>query len=260
MIDSSEDLKDFFDRELHRSRAPSAQSWGRKAILAVDNDDVEQLAMIFKDKSNAANINEQTTTLGYAGYLWTMKIHQYLGDTILHLAVKMRKIKAVYILLLYGADVTIKNVNNIACETLIKEVFGKSASWMLLHAHDELIESINPFKCHLIFPETDECISILNEAERLMRSGRMLSSELPKTFHYHDLKQKRTKVIKPTKPIWRRRCDFAFGADPYLLNTVTGEKKAMTAYEIKYGYWDAVPASDGKIYYINEVSSTICLL
>eukprot|EP01031_Cornospumella_fuschlensis_P033091 gene33091-40030_t len=64
-------------------------------------------------KNKDVNINAQTDTMGYLGYLWTVEVHKYLGDTLLHYALRERKLLCVYMLLYMDADPHIPNAKNV---------------------------------------------------------------------------------------------------------------------------------------------------
>lgn len=61
----------------------------------------------------AADVNLSTTGLGYNGYLWTVDIHYYLGDTALHFSLRQRKILTTSMLLLLGADIYKANAQHV---------------------------------------------------------------------------------------------------------------------------------------------------
>ena len=86
-------------------------TWGKQALQALDSDNIAILAHIYSTmKHLGANINEKVNMDGYGNYVWTIWIHDHLGDTILHLAIKQKRYKSIRFLLLHPeTDLTIKN-------------------------------------------------------------------------------------------------------------------------------------------------------
>jgi hypothetical protein len=55
-------------------------TWGRAVVTAIDKDDAIRVMQIFETMGHlGADINAQTTHMGYGNYTWTPWIHQFLG-------------------------------------------------------------------------------------------------------------------------------------------------------------------------------------
>jgi hypothetical protein len=84
--------------------------WGREIIAAIDRNDATKLCHSFKFKAYLGlNINETVNAHGYGGYVWTPWIHTYLGDTALHIAIKLKKLVAMCAILVLDPDISIRN-------------------------------------------------------------------------------------------------------------------------------------------------------
>lgn len=61
----------------------------------------------------------------YGGYAWTQWMHEYFGDTALHIALKWKRHRAVKALLSLRPDWTIHNEAGITAEELVLRMYGK---------------------------------------------------------------------------------------------------------------------------------------
>lgn len=73
----------------------------------------------------------------YGGYAWTEWIHQYYGDTALHLAIKWKRHRAVKALLSLKADWTIPNEAGHTAATLAFALYGKDMATLKLEQERE---------------------------------------------------------------------------------------------------------------------------
>lgn len=75
----SEYLQSVLEDGLNLSKS-HVSSWGRVTLAAIDSDDPIKLMQTFQQYAHmGADVNAQTTHVGYGGYLWTPWIHQFLG-------------------------------------------------------------------------------------------------------------------------------------------------------------------------------------
>ena len=113
--------------DLKRSRAlPSNELWGKQAIQAIDLDNPVKVAQIFNARASlSATLNERVNARGYIGYVWTPWIRTFQGDTIVHIAVKQRKINALCALLLFDPDLSIVNDEGLSAGDLCLSILEK---------------------------------------------------------------------------------------------------------------------------------------
>lgn len=172
------------DTELRHGKAQYTDEfvWGRKVIQAIDVDDCIALGLVLEPRTNPGmDINTQTTVLGYAGYLWTIAIHRYLGDTALHYAIKSRKLMCIYMLLFMGADVLLANADGTTCSTLLTDIYSTDHCNMLYDAKRYLINTLHPMQLRLL-PVKFGCVNMEREAWKLLHHGRLLYHELPQAL------------------------------------------------------------------------------
>ena len=252
----------FLDNELTRSKS-AYDPWGRKAIRAVDKDDVQLLYYVYQHyQTLGANINEQTTLYGYGGHLWTVWIHKYLGDTILHLAIKQSKMLCIYVLLLSNANTNICNDEGISCEELSLQILDRKLSDLRAEAYEKLFLALEPSNLVKLLPDNALFRNAKHEAWELMMQGRLLYTELPRTGTYKlPMKESSNYIPKREKnipkPFWRRKYEDSDINKPYLQHRETKEVRSLTEYEIKYGRWERVLNQFHQIFYMNEVSFII---
>lgn len=249
----------FYQQEIKRSKFSGRYiTWGKKAIRALDNDNLEELLSVYsKLQSHGADINHQTNIYGYGGYIWTVWLHHHLGDTILHIAIKMKRLISLYFLLLQrDIDATVRNRQEQNCEELCQQVFQRSLQSFRIEAYEKLLPVIHPLKHHLLLPDNPKYRHIQEEAAYLIHEGRCLYSELPKFI----LNEKVIVKEQPTipripvfpKPQWRRRLNESVNY-AYLVNIVTNERRKMTSADMKLGHWEKLVNEFGQTRYFNEV-------
>ena len=115
---------------------------GRKAILAVDREDILTLIWLFHDQKDEYDINTTTTSSGYLAYKWTPWIAQFLGDTLLHIALKKMKFKSVNTLLLLNARIDTQNYFKETTDSICQLKFGNSIRTMKYNAISNLLPYI----------------------------------------------------------------------------------------------------------------------
>jgi hypothetical protein len=160
-------------------------------MRALDMDDAMKLVAIFSKTGDAAkspdnepesDLNAQVTDdSGYGGYSWTPWLFNWMGDTILHMAIKMKKRRCVWALLLMGAETTIKNESGKTAEDLsiLPEYLHEELSRVAGGARRSLMESVDPRTLDGL-PDSFVLRGILTEAWQLMWQGRQTYVELPK--------------------------------------------------------------------------------
>ena len=77
---------------------------GREIIQAIDLDNASKLFDVLID----CDLNE-VVAADFAGYTWNPWVYNYLGDTMLHIAVRMKKRIIVSLLYFLGADAATQN-------------------------------------------------------------------------------------------------------------------------------------------------------
>eukprot|EP00597_Dinobryon_sp_UTEXLB2267_P003158 CAMPEP_0170074968 /NCGR_PEP_ID=MMETSP0019_2-20121128/12186_1 /TAXON_ID=98059 /ORGANISM="Dinobryon sp., Strain UTEXLB2267" /LENGTH=682 /DNA_ID=CAMNT_0010285629 /DNA_START=54 /DNA_END=2102 /DNA_ORIENTATION=- len=186
----------------------------------------------------SANINEQCQLTGYADYMWTPLIHEYIGDTALHLAFKQKKEASVSALLLLGADCSIANQVGETARSLCILKFGQTIENIEFGALRNLLSHSSPTDFKLL-PDLVINRKIEEEAWSLMKMGRCLYTELPKSFQskdssrdinnntsctpYLSFNKKDEEPLPVDGPIdyWIRRYDE--NGDEYFFNETNGE-------------------------------------
>jgi hypothetical protein len=128
-----------------------------------------------------ANINAQVDILGYDQYLWTCMIHKYLGDTALHMAMRQKKMMCVHVLLVLKARIDIPNQKGETADSLSIKLFGTSAKNLEYEAYKFLLNRL-PHKDIPGLPDEPRYRQVEKDAWKLMEQGRILYSELPRSF------------------------------------------------------------------------------
>jgi len=203
-------------------------------MQSIDVDDYITLSQMMNKKSHPNyDINIQTNIYGYAGYMWTVSIHQFLGDTALHFALRTKKLYCVYMLLYLGAEVTVLNDAGERAVDMLQGIYNMTYENMKYDAKRQLIKHTPLDKLPLLpkeFLPTDTS-NVKKEAWSLMMQGCLLYTKLPKA-----LQRKKDKVnTSHTSPTTRRHLSFN------LTSTLKNWKQSIN--------------EDGHILYINEVNS-----
>lgn len=174
-------LEEVLRDELHVSKS-RLSTWGRTVILAIDTDDPLKLKRAYEDMVHlGANIDVQTTHAGYGGYTWTPWIHQFLGDTALHIALKQEKIKCISMLLMLDANGKIPNDIGETAETLAPKVMKQSYQYLVRNSMKVLYRSLPPSDFEFL-PDKFLHRGIEEEAMRLMLQGRITYTEMPAAY------------------------------------------------------------------------------
>ena len=174
-------LEEVLREELHVSKS-RLSTWGRTVILAIDADDPIKLKRVYEDLVHlGADINAQTTHAGYGGYTWTPWIHQFLGDTALHIALKQEKIKCISMLLMLDADGKIPNDSGETAETLAPKTMKHTYQYLIRNSMKVLYTTLPPSDFEFL-PDKFVHRGIEEEAMRLMNQGRMTYTEVPAAY------------------------------------------------------------------------------
>jgi hypothetical protein len=171
-------IKEWLGTELHHAKY-SKVLWGREVIRAIDMDDCTGLNKCMCKPGS--NINTQVDILGYDQYLWTCMIHKYLGDTALHLAMRQKKMMCVHVLLVLKARTDIPNQKGETADSLSIKLFGTSAKNLEYEAYKFLLNRL-PHKDIPGLPDEPRYRQVEKDAWKLMEQGRILHSELPRSF------------------------------------------------------------------------------
>jgi hypothetical protein len=160
--------------------------WGRKVIQSIDIDDYITLSQLMNKKLHPNyDINIQTNIRGYAGYLWTISIHQFLGDTALHFALRSKKLYCVYMLIYLDADVNILNEAGERPLDMLQGIYNMTYENMKFDAKRQLIKKTHPKKLEHLpkdFLQPASSVSVEREAWNLMQQGCLLYSNLPEVM------------------------------------------------------------------------------
>lgn len=110
-------------------------SWGKKLIIAIDCNNFQRFVEIFDSlQSYGITINEQIDINGLLGYRWTYWLSSYLGDTLLHFSLKLKKLSIIHIILLrYQPNLSITNNQNETSNDICQRIFGHSINQFLGH-------------------------------------------------------------------------------------------------------------------------------
>jgi hypothetical protein len=184
---------------LHSKSNLQDVEWGKQVIRAIDLDDCVKLSQLMDTKNYPlSNINCQTTTMGYSGYLWTVKIHEHLGDTALHRALYQKKLYCVYMLLFLQADPLLLNEKGVTSALLCQQIFSTSYQNMKYDAKRKIIDKISPIQWKLL-PSSFECQTVENEAWKLMKLGKICYSEFPNALKNHQKNIPKTMIQSNTR-------------------------------------------------------------
>eukprot|EP01033_Poteriospumella_lacustris_P002055 gene2055-1498_t len=268
-------IEEWMQRELLHSKSQlNDVTWGKRVIHAIDFDDAIKIGQLMDPKQYPhGDINLQVTTRGYAEYLWTPKIHQFVGETALHMALRQRKLYATYMLLYLGADPTIVSGTGVSAAELCMRQFHTSHQNLKFDAKRKLLEKLNPLRWKEL-PADFYCRHTEEEAWRLMRAGRMLYTELPKALQQeqhgrstnakpiisHNARKRlsfnltyfkpppapKEKRERPQDVKLRKRQEALAEQQRQEQALIKSPKKA------KYNPWRPLQAEDGSTYYYNE--------
>lgn len=246
----SRTLVHYFEQELKHSKSKYV-SWGRHVIRAIDFDSPADISRIFlfeKDERNS-NINEQVTMDGYGGYIWTTRLQLFDGDTALHMALKQKKSKCAGMLIFLGADTQIRNVKGQLPEDICLAKYGYNLSGICRDARNEILPLIDPRGFDFV-PKELRVHNVVKEAWTLMRAGRMLYTEIPKSFFFDDVEEEVEKVNN-----WIR-CVDEKTKTAYMWNQKTGESRNLDEKEEKElaSHWTKEKDPIGRKYYVNQVT------
>ena len=145
---------------LLKSKSTMSEEIGRRAILAVDREDILALIQLF-DKTDH-DINATTTSTGYLSYQWTPWIAQFLGDTLLHIALKKHKVLSSNTLLLLNANVNSTNYFKETTDSICRSKFGYSIHQMKTNAANNILP-------HIRLSDSKKLACILPNIESLRR-------------------------------------------------------------------------------------------
>jgi hypothetical protein len=173
-------IKEWLDIELKHSKTDQSDViWGRRVIHAIDNDDCVRLSELMdKRKHPKADLNIQTKFSGYAGYIWTISIHKFLGDTALHYSLKQSKHYCVYMLVHLGADVHLKNEAGEIADTMIQDIYSMTVDNMRYDSKRKILDHLTIKEFNRL-PKSFHCSKVEEEAWNMIHNGRIIFSELP---------------------------------------------------------------------------------
>lgn len=145
---------------------------GRSVVLAAGTNDFCRLFELFGDPRLALDINARANGSGYLNYVWTPWLTQFLGDPVLHIALKQDKLLSVYALLLLGADTSVANYFKETTADICLAHTGRSIEWLRKHAFELLLPSMNLSRL-AVFPKRLHCAGLVRETMALL-GGREL--------------------------------------------------------------------------------------
>jgi len=143
--DHKVDVEEWLTQQLKHGKA-NYNRWGRMVLRAIDVDDGLALIDIFIHKKDVlgSNINVQATIRGYEGHIWTAWIHNHIGDTALHIAIKQKRMVCIYALLLINADVSLRNEDGETAAELCDRIIGIPLKTLHGDARQGLSPCIDP--------------------------------------------------------------------------------------------------------------------
>jgi hypothetical protein len=153
---------------------------GQKLIHAIDTDDFEAILKIFGHDSHSINtsavdIDTIVNINGYMNYKWTPWIAQFLGDSLLHIALKEKKTKCIDILLLLQANTSLQNYFRETSNTIAQSKLGVSIAYLKYNATLNLAPYITLPMIHK-YSKLSVFHSLHKEALHLYSHGRNLIS------------------------------------------------------------------------------------
>jgi hypothetical protein len=226
--------------------------WGRQIIDAIDLDDCCVLSEIFSpikyrfkrpkqmDKNGKLREDkeEQPRDIncqvkhndGYDGHIWTPWIHNFTGDTALHISIKQKKINCTCMLLILDARYDIKNYKGITSADLCFHVYGCTIEHFKNESFRTLLKSMPPDKIDLIpiripFKLNSRIADVNKEATSLMWAGRSVFTNAPKSIGF-------SKIKPGGSRLWQEKVDY-LSRKPYMLNIFTGQTRRLNEEEYK---------------------------
>ena len=167
--------------DLRFSRSSASMSWGKRIIRAIDSDDVMEIVKIFQSREEAqegAYVDAIVDDYGYGGYVWTVNMMPYVGDTALHISLKLKKEKCIWGLLLLGADIGIRNRTGLNADDLAIDIYTRDIGSFKYEALEMLMEKLDPRRFDEL-PDVFILRGVGTEGWNLMNHGRSTYVELP---------------------------------------------------------------------------------
>jgi len=243
-------LEDWLKDNLDKSKGNYVR-WGRMVLRAIDVDDGLALIDIFthRQKDLGADINAQTTIRGYEGHIWSAWLHNHIGDTALHIALKQKRMLCVYALLLSNCDITIRNEHGETVNDISMNELNLPIGVLQNEARVGLSPCIDPRSFHQL-PDDMLMRNVEQEALHLLDYGRCCYLELPQSAK-HDLasstsnpyalgvennKAKVKAKRRESKPQGETLCDKV--SDEHLKNSLLLQKEVnreLTSGEVAVG-------------------------
>ena len=88
-------------------------------VLAIEQEDSHTLLTIFHEKKHlGADINTQADVQGYGGYHWSAWMHVCVGDTALHIAIKVTQQRHIVPLSYCTIYIVIRLIYIIQCQSV----------------------------------------------------------------------------------------------------------------------------------------------
>ena len=245
--------------------------WGRQIIRAMDSDDCLQLVNTYETHAQlGADVNFQVTD-NYGGHVWTPYIHNFVGDTALHMALRQGKLKCAYMLLALGARSDLENHRKETPADIMHHKYNKTPRQMQLDAFREVIPLLPAENLQQLPKRSHPSITHVNwktierEAWDMMLSGRNFYVELPETLMFNDLDPDPKPPKKERARKWAVRFDNA-RKQKYRVDLLTGEVEWLGTHPAKQEGEERVPVKPptvedkwtlcidehGKKYYLNQ--------
>lgn len=242
-------LEDWLKDNLEKSKGNYVR-WGRMVLRAIDVDDGLALIDIFVHKQNdlGSDINTQTTIRGYEGHIWSAWLHNHIGDTALHIALKQKRMLCVYALLLSNCDITIRNEAGETANDISMQLLNLPISVLQSEARVGLSPCIDPRSLNQL-PDHMHMRNVEQEAWHLLDYGRCCYLELPQSAK-HDLASSTSNPYalglendgkvkakrKENVPVGQTLCDKV--SDEHLKNSLLRQKEVkreLTSGEVAVG-------------------------
>jgi hypothetical protein len=167
----------------------SYMPWGKQVIRAIDMDDCLTLIHVYETMASlGADVNARVYDNAFGGYVWTAYIHNFAGETALHMCLRQKKLKCAYMLLALGADANIENLKTPpqTAADLMHVMYRKTVREMQLDAFRVVIPLL-PIDRLQELPKRSTLThvnwkTIEKEAWDLMREGRSYHVDLPESL------------------------------------------------------------------------------